>query len=287
MPSANHNNSFLRTVTSLTLLGGIAASFAWACVSSSSDNKGTGGAAGTTGGSTSMDTNVGGAAGTANTSAGGSTSAAGHAGTGGAPAAPCNLTGAIAGGSNRTCAPAAPVFGTCTAASNGYFGSAPPVLSGGFSQWPAESFNTAAAYTGDVCHVTQSFAAASATAGWISGVNTYFQQDPDAGTGCFIVDASTYTGLTIDIKAAAGSIPDGALSIGVNFANANGARTKLTITSDDTFHTYTVPWSKLQLDTACGTVDPSTITTIFVTTNWYGDVTSRTVDYYFDNLGFY
>ena len=33
MSSANQNNSLLRTVTSLTLLGGIAASFAWACVS--------------------------------------------------------------------------------------------------------------------------------------------------------------------------------------------------------------------------------------------------------------
>jgi hypothetical protein len=268
MSSANQqNNSFLSTVTSLALLGGIAASFAWACVSSS-DNKGTGGAGSTTGGSTSTDTNVGGAAGTA-------TNAGGHASAGGAGGSTNLAAGCPAASATESGTMFLPTTGAtfndftdCA----GYGTLSPGTIQDGLYVYMNQSqVDAGTTYLTTTCDAT---AHAVTIAGSTDATNYYgfgfwINGNPgaDAATpAAFGLNASAYGGITFTIAgtAAEGAGPSKQFTMGLkSLVNGKvmGIQKVIPVTTT-TPTTVSLKWSDFQAVAGCGALsdfDPGKI----------------------------
>jgi len=280
MSSANQNNSLLRTVTSLTLLGGIAASFAWACVSSSSDNKGTGGAAGETGGSAS----VGGGAGSGNTNVGGN-SAGGNNGTGGAPLAGCPAPDAgVVTGHTCTFNPATPTWipdSSGTQCSFGTWGNDGTMSGLALVTYPATLVGSC---TDGTLHITGTYIG-SETGG---GAVIFTPPASDAGPGCQLLDASAHTGLQVTLKAT--SLPNNLFGLGFDIlGKTNSAQRDLTFTPDGTVQTVKIPWTGttgFKNNKSCGVVNKD-ISGLWFYFSWFSASTPQTVDVNVISIGAY
>jgi hypothetical protein len=274
---SEQSHPFLRNVTNVVLLGGFAASFAYACVSSNSDNNGATGGAGTivTGGGGNTD--VGGAG---NTGGGGNTPQGGGAnGTGGGSSAPCTFTTGLTSGPTCTVSPAIFVL-DATSCSFGNWDMSSGVLSGGLACWSGIAQDC----TGGNYHITGSYNGQGVpNAGGNAGFNTFYNVASDAGPGCSIVDASNYSGLTLDVNNV--TIPDNTLIVGINNADGNKAETTLTLTAGQ--QTVHISWAQLKKSSNCGPPTGSNIATIYYVFKWFSDSNAHAVDATFSNIGFY
>ena len=290
MPSVNRQNkSLLRTSLDLALFAAITASFAWACSSSSSNKTGSGGSsnAANTGGS-STDTSAGGntspiqTGGTTSTAGGGS----GNQGTGGvASFTPC--TGGTAA-TGPTCILSPPLFALSPTCGFGNWDPSSGTISGGFGTWGG--INPDCATTTGAMHVSGSYMGAdytdvdSGTKGaGIAGMNTYFNTPGDAGGGCSILNASSYTGFTFDIDVVAA--PGNILIVGFNMADGNTAELTQVLPLGKT--TQKFEFGSFSKKTFCGPPTASDITTIYLVFPWYSGIDKHDVDVTFTNIGFY
>jgi hypothetical protein len=303
MPSANQNKSLLNTSINLTLLAGIAASFAWTC-SSSSSNNGAGGSTSTadTGGSTSTadtggSTSTGGSMSTANTggspSTGGSTSApaqggSSNNGTGGAASfTPCTVdaaTGNVTTGPVCTFSP--PLFALSATCGFGTWDPFSGIISGGFGIWGG--INADCAATAGAMHVSGSYMGAdyvdAGTKGsGIAGMNTYFNVPGDAGGGCSILNASSYSGFTFDADVTAA--PGNLIIVGFNSADGNSAELNQVLPMGKS--TQKFDFGVFSKKTFCGPPTGSNITTLYLVFPWYSGTDKHDVDVTFSNIGFY
>ena len=299
MSSVNQQNkSLLHTSINLTLVAGIAASFAWTC-STSNSNNGTGGSTSTAntgggtsaGGSTSTD-NTGGSTGTDNTggspSTGGSTSApaqggSSNNGTGGAANyTPC--TGNATTGPVCTLSP--PLFALSNGCGFGNWDPSSGIISGGFGTWGG--INSDCATTAGAMHVSGSYMGAdyvdAGTKGsGIAGMNTYFNAPGDAGGGCSILNASSYSGFTFDIDVTAA--PGNLLIVGFDSADGNAAELSQVLPMGKS--TQKFDFGLFSKKTFCGPPTASGIVTIYLVFPWYSGTDKHDVDVTFSNIGFY
>ena len=193
MSSATQRNAG-HSVTQIALLGALAASFAWGCVSSSSNNNGTGGTLATTGGAIAS---AGGTAGSGVTALGGSTVVGTAGATGTLPAAIACAT------------PTTPLITdfTYTAVDGGTpapevsFGDFKTTFSGGTYIYPDSVgvLPPLPALTSDMSgsnwHIT-------GTVGTYSGLGLYW--NISGGVACALLDASAFKGIKMTIS---GSVP--------------------------------------------------------------------------------
>jgi hypothetical protein len=196
MSSATQKNAG-HSVTQIALLGAVAASFAWGCVSSNSNNNGTGGTPAATGGTI---TSAGGTAGSGATGLGGTTSTAGASGALPAAVACPALTTALI-----TDFAYAPVDAGVPVPNAVSFGDFKTTFSGGTYIYPDSASVAQPALTSDI---TQSNWHISGTVGTYSGFGLYWN-------GCAQVDASAYKGISMTIS---GTIPASSLYLSVNTA---------------------------------------------------------------------
>ncbi len=301
MSSANQqNNHHLRTVVSLALLGAMAGSFAWACVSSSSNNTGTGGTAGTTGGSTS--TNVGGGAGTANTNVGGHTSAGG-AGTAASTLPACPLdAGTIVTG--NACTPNPKLFTIQdNTAGTAATGTSCPIAvwagdgtSSGYFYLPwcnsatasPSDCNLSMACSGGTMHITGTYQASGGTetvdgnGGFGLNLQTTFA---DAGLGCQMISGAGLTGVTVNITNT--TIPGNWLLIGLTLANGDAFEyTNSSLAAGA--QTLQIPWSGFTNNLKkCGSLPGPGIVGMYFVFEWMNDGAAHNVDMTLGSLGFY
>ena len=290
MPSVNQQNkSLLHTSINLTLLAGIAASFAWTCSNSSSSNNGAGGSMSTanTGGSTS----AGGTTSTADT--GGSTPTAAQGGsssngTGGAASfTPC--TGDAATGNVTTgpvCITSSPLFALSNTCGFGNWDPNSGIISGGFGTWGGIQADCAT--TAGAMHVSGSYMGADYVDGGtkgsgIAGMNTYFNVPGDAGGGCSILDASSYSGFTLDIDVTAA--PGNILIVGFNLADGNAAELNQVLPMGKS--TQRFDFGVFTKKAFCGPPTASDIVTIYLVFPWYSGTAEHDVNVTFSNIGFY
>jgi hypothetical protein len=199
MSSATQKNAG-HSVTQIALLGAVAASFAWGCVSSNSNNNGTGGTPAATEGAI---TSAGGTAGSGATSLGGTTSTAGASGTlPAAVACPALTTAPI---TDFTYTPT----DAGTVATQASFGDFKTTFSGGTYIYPdsASVVPPAPALTSDI---TKSNWHISGTVGTYSGFGLYWN-------ACAKLDASALKGISMTISST-GTIPANTLYLSVNTA---------------------------------------------------------------------
>ena len=298
------NTSQLRTGSQIALLGAVAASFAWGCVSSSSDNKATGGTTGSTGGTIAS---AGGTTGSATTGLGGSSSMGGEpAGAGGATATasvcPALATPPLIMDFAYTPTDAGTVPDK---ASFGVYGT---TFSGGTYVYPdptavpTPAFPLTSDVSGSNWHIT-------GTVGDYSGMGLYWNV-------CSLFDASAFKGISMTIS---GSIPaPNTLSLSVGTAEDTIATAWYVqyepATAKPTFGTCTPPgsnkydgtcnwpsgsipvtatptkgtilWANLTGGKPQASVTPGKLTGISFYFSWSGTTTKYPVDITIDDLSF-
>jgi hypothetical protein len=283
MSSATQKNTgHLRTVTQIALLCAVAAGSALGCVSSSSDNKGTGGTPAATGGTI---LGGGGAAGS-NTPAGGATGAGGT--TTASSLSNCTTDAGVVTG--NACAPNPPILAldaNCTIGlwsgdgiSSGYF----------YAPWCNNS-TTACTLTmtcaANSMHITGSYLGNSTAApmdgngGW--GANLQVNSS-DAGPGCQMIDGSGLTGLTLDVNVT--TIPAGNhLYVGMSLANGNSADGTAVLAPGA--QTVKIPWGGFKNKLVCGSIPGPGIVGFYIAFDWFNDGAPHPVDITISNFGFY
>jgi hypothetical protein len=259
MSSATQKNTgHLRTVTQIALLCAVAAGSALGCVSSSSDNKGTGGTPVATGGTL---LGAGGAAGSGSLGTGGSAPVGTAGSTGTLPVAtacPVPTTPLITDFAYTA------VDAGVVAPTEVSFGDFKTTLSGGTYIYPDSAAAAQPALTSDITagnwHI-------SGTVGTYSGLGLYLN-------GCALLDASAFKGIKMTIS---GSVPaPNTLNLSVGTAAdtiSTAWYTKYTVppaTVTPTFGTCSPPTSN-QYDQSCSApskVIPVTATATTVTILW-------------------
>ena len=295
MSSAIQNRPLLRSVTQLALLGGISASFAWACVSSGGDNKGGGGTAGDTGGTAGTD--VGG-----NTSNGGG-SAGGTGPNGGAASTlpACNLASGVVTG--NACSPTPSKLFTIqdNTPGTGATGTSCPIAvwandgtSSGYFFLPwcntaganPSDCTLSMACSGGAIHITGTYlgqppATIDGNAGFGLNLQTTF---PEAGPGCQMIGGTGLTGVTIDVTNT--TIPSNTLLVGLTLANGNAVEHLATLTAGA--QTLKIPWAGFETNkNKCGDIPGPGIVAMYFAFQWFNDGAAHTVDATMSNFGFY
>ncbi len=295
--AVQQNKPLLRSVTNLALLGSIAATFAWACVSSSSDNKGAGGAAGetSTGGSSSAG---------ANNTNGGNATAGGLTGTGGAASTlpNCNLDAGIVTG--NACTPSPKLFTIQdNTAGTAATGTSCPIAvwagdgtSSGYFYLPwcnsstanPSDCNLSMACSGGTMHITGNYTAAGGTAtvdgngGFGLNLQTTFA---DAGPGCQMISGAGLTGVTVNITNT--TVPGNWLLIGLTLANGDAFEYTNTALAAGT-QTLQIPWSGFTNNLKkCGSLPGPGIVGMYFVFEWMNDGAAHNVDMTLGSLGFY
>jgi len=279
------NTNHLPTVTQIALLGAVAASLTWGCVSSNND-KGT-----ATGGTPAAQGGI--AAPTGGVPAGstGGTPAV----TGGTPAvtsypACSGLTGALDGCSSVPNPAILAISDTCSiglwagdqSSGGGFFapwctGTTPTTTDGG------AACTLTYACSGGSIHVTGSYLGGG---DGNAGFGTFLESWSDAGAGCKKMDINSFTGVTMDVVATA--VPSDTIYFGLTLGDGNSAEgTILTATGTPT---KKFPFGALSNKNKCGSVTgpgATGVAGIWISFQWFQDGLPHPVDVTFSNIGFY
>lgn len=290
MSSANQqNNRFLRNFISFGLLGAMAMGFTWACVSSSSDNKGVGGNASNVGGNAGIggDTSAGG-----NTGAGGHTTAGGAAGTGGVTStlAGCNLDAGVVTGNACTPNPLLIAINNNAASAacpTGVWASDGTATAYFYAPWctgtgGAASCTLTMTCTGGSLHIAGEYSGSGNGTGGL-GMNLNVPT-ADAGGDCTAINASSQKGLTLDVNVT--TLPSNTMYIGMSLKDGNSADyTAQNLTAGA--QTIQIPWGRFSNKKNCGSIPGPGIASFYFAFFWYSDGAAHPVDITISQFGFY